>query len=136
MQKLREKLSKYGLKVTTPRLAVYEVLLKTKEHPTAEEVIIQVNQKYPAISSSTIYKTLDTYVARGIIKRLKTECNKMRYDLFIEHHHHIYHKDTDKITDYYDSNLDKILGNYFKEHGISDIEIEDIHVQINAKQKQ
>ncbi|MBC7748188.1 MAG: transcriptional repressor, partial [Methylotenera sp.] len=36
---LREKLQEKGLKVTPQRVAIYEAIVKLKNHPTAENVI-------------------------------------------------------------------------------------------------
>ena len=48
-----------GFKVTPQRLAVYEVLANTKEHPNAEMIFSSLQATYPTMSLATFYKTID-----------------------------------------------------------------------------
>ena len=123
-------LSEKGLKVTIQRIAVYEALCKERIHPTAENLISKITKKYPSISAGTVYKTLDTFVEHKIIKRVKTDSDVMRYDNVLDRHHHLYCEENDRIGDYYDEDLDKILLDYFKKKNIPDFELEDFKLQL------
>jgi Fur family peroxide stress response transcriptional regulator len=57
----------------------------------------------------------------------------MRYDAFLESHHHLYCSDSDRIEDYLDNELNKILENYFEKKRIPGFKIEDIKLQIIGK---
>lgn len=126
-------LSEKGLKVTIQRIAVYEALCMERVHPTAENLILKVAKKYPSISAGTVYKTLDTFVDHKIIKRVKTDSDVMRYDNVLDRHHHLYCEENDRISDYYDEELDKILLDYFKKKNIPDFELEDFKLQLVGK---
>lgn len=130
---IRALLEKNELKVTIPRIMVYEALLSSNEHPTAEQVIKKVHKKSPSISQGTIYKTLESFVEKGIIRKVKNDEDFMRYDAFMEMHHHLYCEESDKIQDYYDDELNQMLTEYFKNKQIPDFEIKDIQLQINGK---
>jgi Fur family peroxide stress response transcriptional regulator len=54
----------------------------------------------------------------------------MRYDPKVEDHHHLYCKQCDRIEDYADPELDKMLKEYFDKNGIDGFKIEDIRLQI------
>ncbi|OQX78240.1 MAG: hypothetical protein B6D61_06070 [Bacteroidetes bacterium 4484_249] len=134
-EKLKETLNKKGLKVTPQRIAVYRALLKLDNHPDTDQIIAQVLKENPSISSATIYKTLDTLTEHGIISRLKTDSGRMRFDHVIKNHHHLYDRNTDKIMDYSDDNLDKLLDDYFKSKKIAGFEIADVKLQIVGRFK-
>lgn len=78
-----------GLSVTHQRLAVYQALLASPGHPTAEQIFKRVRQRYPTISLATVYKTLDTLESEGLISKITFLPDAARYDANIEHHHHL-----------------------------------------------
>lgn len=135
-QEIKDQISGYGLKVTPQRMAVYEALLKLNGHPSAEEIYEYVIDHHPTISLGTIYKTLETFVEKGLIKRVKTSNDSMRYDPVLQKHHHLYCSDTGRILDYYDDELQQLLEAYFQKKGINNFEIEDFKLQIQGKVKQ
>jgi len=126
-------LTEKGLKVTIQRLAVYEALCRERVHPTSENIISIISEKYPSISAGTVYKTLDTFVEHKIIKRVKTDSDVMRYDSVLDRHHHLYCEENDRISDYYDEELDKILLEYFNNKKIPEFKIEDFKLQLVGK---
>jgi len=129
----RTRLRDRGLRITPQRLAVYEAVDLLHDHPTAEEVSQYIRQKHPDIALGTVYKTLETLAERNILKRVKTDSGLLRYDAVDERHHHIYCTHCDRIEDYYDAGLTKILYDYFESHRIPDFRIEDIKLQIVGK---
>jgi Fur family peroxide stress response transcriptional regulator len=133
IEKIRDRIANSGLKVTPQRIAVYEALLKINDHPTAEMVRDYISNKNPSISLGTIYKTLETFVQKGLIKKVKTEEDVMRYDPVLDKHHHLYCVKTDNIADYYDEELNKLLKCYFEQKNIPNFQIEDIKLQIIGK---
>ncbi len=132
-EEISRKLIEKGLKVTPQRIAVYEAVIQLNNHPTAESIIKNIKKTSPHIASATVYKVLDALTENGLIKRVKTEKDIMRYDAILEKHHHLYCTETDRIEDYQDEHLDRLIENYFKEKEIPDFEIEDIKLQINGK---
>lgn len=132
---LKKRLYKHGLKATTQRIVVYEALTGSSVHPTADQVIEKVRKSYPAISQGTIYKTLETFASKGLIKRVKTQGGKLRYDASLEQHHHLHLKDSGEIIDYYDKELNDLLINYFKKKEIPGFKIDDIQLHINGEYK-
>ena len=124
------KLKSKGLKVTPQRMAVLEAVDVLHDHPTAEDVGRFIRKKYPNIATGTIYKTLDTLAEKDIIKRVKTDNGLLRYDAIRDMHHHLYCLQTDRIEDYYDSELTEIINEYFEKKEIPNFRIEDIKLQI------
>jgi Fur family peroxide stress response transcriptional regulator len=131
------KKEKYGinlkdsnLKVTPQRLAVLDALNNLNDHPTADKIKEFVVQNHPNIAVGTIYKTLETFVEKGLVKKVKTEKDVMRYDAILEKHHHLYCEDTEHIKDFFDHELNNILEEYFKKKKIPNFKVKDIRLQI------
>lgn len=137
-QEIIHKLNEAGLKITPQRVSVMEKLLMSKNHPTAEELFAEVSKTIPGLSLTTIYNTLDTFVEKGLIKKVKTDVGVMRYDSVTEQHHHLYSLVSDRVEDYFDPELDKLLSDYFEKKQISGFKVSDIRLQLmgNFEEKQ
>lgn len=127
---IRNKLAESGLKVTPQRLAVLEAIHKLHNHPAADQIIEYIHHNHPNIATGTVYNVLETLSERGIIHKMKTERDVMRYDGDTKKHHHIYCTGSDTIADYYDDKLTRMLQNYFRRNKISGFKIEDIQINI------
>ncbi len=123
-------LSDHNLKVTPQRTAVLEVIMGLDNHPSAETILDYLRLNYPHVPIGTVYKILRAFAEKGIIKKVKTDEYQMRYDAVTEKHHHLYCTESDKIEDFYDSELNSLLEKYFSGKKIPDFEIRDIRVQI------
>ena len=129
----RDKLQEKGLKVTPQRVAIYEAIFNLNNHPTAENVIEYIKKNHPNISVGTVYKVLDSLVENDLLKKVKTEKDVMRYDAVISEHHHLYCAETDRIEDFEDEKLNKIINEYFKKSKIKNFKVHDIKLQITGK---
>jgi len=129
----KNKLIDKGLRVTPQRLSIFGAIIKLNNHPTAEDIIVFIKKNHPNIATGTVYKVLDSLVENGLVKKVKTEKDIMRYDAVMENHHHLYCSESDKIADYYNEEIIELLSDYFKKHEIPDFEIGDIKLQIIGK---
>lgn len=128
-------LTSKGLKVTPQRIAVIDALWKIKDHPTADKIIDFIRKHHPNIAIGTVYKTLETFVDKGIINKVKTEKDVMRYDVETHKHHHIYCDECDYIENYYDNELDEMLQRYFEKKKIPNFNLREINLQIIGSYK-
>jgi Fur family peroxide stress response transcriptional regulator len=135
LDQIRENLKHKGLKITPQRIAIYEAVLKLNNHPTAENIIDYIKKNHPNISVGTIYKVLDSLVENDLLKKVKNEKDVMRYDAIMQRHHHLYCSETDKIEDFDDPELDKIITEYFSKKKIKGFKIKDISLQITGEFK-
>ena len=69
---IKETLDEHGLKSTHQRMVIYQTLKDSSAHPTAENIFEKLRRSHPSISLGTVYKTLETFVEKGLIKRVKT----------------------------------------------------------------
>lgn len=106
-----------GFKVTPQRLAVYEALLATKEHPNAETLFTMLQPKYPTMSLATVYKTIEVLAKMGIVKVINTGEDYFRYDADISDHAHIKCTLCNKVKDIYASNTLKLISDVEKNTG-------------------
>ena len=123
-------LKKSSLKITPQRMAVLEALTGLKNHPTADKIKEYVVKNHPNIAVGTIYKTLETFVEKGLVQKVKTEKDVMRYDAILEKHHHLYCEDTEQIEDFFDDKLNSMLEDYFKKKKIPNFKVKDTKLQI------
>jgi Fur family transcriptional regulator, peroxide stress response regulator len=133
ISEVRTNLMEKGLRITPQRLAIFEAILKLNNHPTADDIAAFIKRDHPNIATGTIYKVLDSLVENGLIKKVKTERDVMRYDAILENHHHLYCAESDRIADYYNEEINELLSEYFRKNGIPDFEIGDIKLQIIGK---
>jgi len=119
-----------NLKVTPQRTAVLEVIYTLNNHPSADYIIDYLRLNFPHIPLSTVYRILDVFVGKGIVSKVKTDDEVMRYDFVKEKHHHLYCSESERIEDYYDKELDKLLENFMKKKTIPNFKIKDIRLQI------
>lgn len=129
----KNKLTENNLKVTPQRMAVLEAILTLNNHPTADNIRDFIRKAHPNIAVGTVYKVLDILTEKNIIRKVKTDKDVMRYDGILEKHHHLYCEESDRIEDFYDEGLNKIIDGYFRKKKIPNFKIEDIKLQIIGK---
>jgi Fur family ferric uptake transcriptional regulator len=103
----REKFRGHGYRLTVPRQAVLDVLGKTSDHLSAEDVYFEVHRIYPDIGLTTVYRTLELLVQMGLASKFDFGDSRARYELSegpkgVDHHHHLVCTNCGKIIDYAD----------------------------------
>jgi Fur family transcriptional regulator, peroxide stress response regulator len=88
--RLRAIIENAGLRCTPQRLAVYQQLCESAEHPSAENVFQGVRAQIPKISLATVYKALEALVAVGVASKLSAGVGGTcaRYDARRDEHYH------------------------------------------------
>ena len=97
-----------GFKVTPQRLAVYEVLANTKEHPNAEMIFSSLQATYPTMSLATVYKTIDILHAIGLVQVLNAGEDSFRYDADVSDHAHVRCIECGRVDDVYNLDAAKV----------------------------
>ncbi|MFP4555284.1 MAG: Fur family transcriptional regulator [Bacteroidales bacterium] len=133
MTTARERLIEHGLKITPQRIAALDAINELTDHPTADLIIDYIRKNHPNIAVGTVYKTLETFAKTGLVKKVKTDKDVMRYDSVAKKHHHLYCIDSDRIEDYWDDELDQLLENYFRSKKIPNFNINEIKLQLSGK---
>lgn len=96
------------LPLTHQRLAVYEELSARHDHPSAEALHASLKDRYPSLSLATVYKTLQTLHALGMVARVHSPAAQARYDAITATHHHAVCASCGRIDDVFDERLDRL----------------------------
>jgi len=96
---LDEALSRHGLRSTRQREHVFGVLLKKRDHPTADEVYSRAKTGMPGISLATVYNCLETLVQCGLVKQVNHERESSRYCPNPAPHAHFHDRTTGRVVD-------------------------------------
>ena len=95
VQALRAK----GLRVTPQRFAVYANLLNRFDHPTAEDILKDLNQAAPTSSQATVYSSLQALRQVNLVREVLLEEGVRRYDANVDPHHHFQCQHCGQIAD-------------------------------------
>ncbi len=96
----KQKLLDLDIQVSAPRLAIAAYVLKTEDHPTADEVKTKVEGFFPMVSLATVYNTLNLFVEKGLLKSIRDEKSEaVRYDCNLEPHYHFVDESTGRLMD-------------------------------------
>jgi Fur family peroxide stress response transcriptional regulator len=104
----RAKCKQHNLKVTPQRIAIYQELAKSKEHPSAEELFHTVGKQFPHMSFDTVYRTLMTFSEIGIVTIVEGYGNRRRFDPNMDKHHHAHCIKCGKILDFTNTIFDNL----------------------------
>ncbi len=96
---LAQRLSDSGLRSTPQREAIYGVLLKKRDHPTAEEVFARAKPEMPMISLATVYNCLETLVQCNLVRAVNFERGPTRYCPNLRPHAHFHDEQTGSTHD-------------------------------------
>lgn len=103
------------LKLTPQRIAVYNYLKSSTEHPSAETIYKSLQELYPTMSLATVYKALKTLVEVGLVQEINVGEGNFRYDGNVCAHPHIQCLSCGKVDDIKDvcfSNLNDEVKQY------------------------
>ncbi|MCE5221599.1 MAG: transcriptional repressor [Clostridium sp.] len=96
------------LKLTPQRLAVYNYLINTTSHPSADVIYTDIHVQYPTMSLATVYKALKTLVDVGLIQEINVGEGNFRYDGNSSSHPHLQCLGCGKVDDFKDLSLDNL----------------------------
>mgnify|MGYP002582121564 FL=1 len=66
-----------------------EIILQSKEHPTAEQIFMEAKKRNPKIVQATVYNNLKNLLAQGRVIRISNPGQPDRYDNTTRHDHMI-----------------------------------------------
>jgi len=118
-----------GLKSTHQRMEVFRELAGSDRHPDAETVYRAVRRRVPAISRDTVYRTLATLAAQGLVRHAEALTGPARYDANTARHHHFVCTRCGRVEDFYSEALDGLpVPKAVRAFG----RVEDVQVQVRG----
>ena len=95
-----------GYRITVPRRAILDVLSKSEEHLSAEEIYLKIHKIYRSVGLSTVYRTLELFMQMELIVKFDFGDGKARYKPVIDskkmRHNHLICINCRRIIDYSD----------------------------------
>jgi len=116
-QQLITKLRSKGYKITPQRLAICQLVLSSKAHPTADQIYEEVKKTHSAISLATVYFTLDLLRGLGLLQELSFSERSSRYDPNTSPHINVICPKCGKIYDYEAASVKKLWSQIVAEMG-------------------
>ncbi|MGQ9543872.1 MAG: Fur family transcriptional regulator [Candidatus Bathyarchaeia archaeon] len=120
-QHLIAKLHEKGFKVTPQRLAICELILSSKDHPTADQIYQKLLRKFPTISLATIYQTLHLLKELGLLQELGFADMSSRYEPNTSPHINIICPKCGQIYDYETNGVKELWSKIIAELGFKPV---------------
>lgn len=96
-------LYRQNIRLSYRRLQVLEYLCQNQNHPTVDQIYVELQKKIPNLSKTTIYNTLNILAEAGLVRVIAVESNETRYDLITKNHGHF---KCEKCGAIFDFNMD------------------------------
>jgi Fur family transcriptional regulator, ferric uptake regulator len=110
IEKLKTTIKQKGLKYTKQREIIFETLLNTDKHLTAEELYTKVMADYPEenIGIATVYRALAFLEESNLISSISLNKDGKKFESNTkEHHDHLICTKCDKIIEFVDEDIEK-----------------------------
>lgn len=99
-ERARQILEQRGIRPTTQRLRVAEILLTAPRHLTAEQILVALRETAAGhVSKATVYNTLNLFVAEGLAREIHADPERCVYDSTMAPHHHFQNVETGEMID-------------------------------------
>lgn len=88
LESIRNYFKEKNIQPSIHRLKIYQYLISTLGHPTAEEIFNALIKEVPTLSKTTVYNTMRYFLEKGIVSDLTISENEVRYDVNTTPHAH------------------------------------------------
>ena len=97
-----------GYKATPQRIAICKIALRSKAHPSVQQVFDEVKKIHPTVSLATVYKTLKVLRDLDLVQEINTLKGETRFDPNMKPHINLICLKCGHITDLDDTSVEKI----------------------------
>ena len=88
-----------GISATVQRVAMLEKIYGRREHPSVDELYVQLKKTMPTLSKTTVYTTLELFAEKHLIGMVHDDCGELHYDGVTSFHAHFKCKRCGQIFD-------------------------------------
>jgi Fur family peroxide stress response transcriptional regulator len=81
------------------RNRIFEILEKSRNHPTANWIYDRLRKEFPNLSMGTVYRNLGVLVEQGLVNRIDFGSTFDRYEARILPHYHFICESCGSVTD-------------------------------------
>ncbi len=131
----RQELRKAGLKVTLPRLKIYEILENANHrHMSAEDIYKVLLEASEEIGLATVYRVLTQFEAAGLVTRHNFEGGHSVFELDDgEHHDHMVEVETGQVVEFVSEEIERLQHEIAEKQGF---ELLDHKLVLYVKKKE
>lgn len=99
-EELARRLRNAGKRVTQPRLLVHDILERSADHLTAEDVLRRAGQRGRRVALPTVYAALNALVEVGAARiAYLLPASPLAYESRVGNHHHLVCRDCGRVED-------------------------------------
>jgi len=95
-----------GVKMTSQRRTILQVLEAADDHPSVDEVYRRAKDLDSSISIATVYRTLSLFDEMNIVQRHDFNETFARFEVNVSHHHHLIDVGTGEVVEFQNEALE------------------------------
>ena len=95
----QDRLREAGIRITSPRLRIYEYLQTHRTHPTCDMIYKDLKLNDDSLSLASVYNVTEKLTEAGLINELISPDGQKHYDGVIDFHGHFFCKRCSRIMD-------------------------------------
>lgn len=101
LDELSRALQAGGYRVTRARQVIFQALLDSGGHVSADEVVAAVHRREPSVGRMTVYRTLELLRQLGLVQPVYQGTGAAHYVLMDQgHHHHLICSSCDRVIEF------------------------------------
>lgn len=130
LKEFKESLKKRGLRLTTTRKKILEILAETKKHLSPEEIYSLLKKSCPSAGYATVYRTLKVLTDEKMVRKRKFHERTSVYEPVIDekkHHDHLICVRCGAIKEFEEEKIEKLQDSIAKKFGFT---IEDHKLEL------
>ena len=117
-KELEQALRAAGVRVTRQRAALLRVIAASSDHPDAAELHARAERAGAGVSLATVYRTLTTLRAQGVIEKLEFQGEPARWEAADQHHHdHMIDVETGEVMEFTNDRIERLQAEVAAEMG-------------------
>ncbi len=121
-----------GVKMTSQRRTILQVLEAAVDHPSVDEVYRRAKDIDTSISIATVYRTLSLFDEMNIVQRHDFNQTFARFEVNLEHHHHLIDVGTGEVVEFQNEALEILKAKIADELGY---ELVDHRLELYGRKK-
>ncbi len=94
-----DRLREAGIRVTAPRLRIYEFLLNNYTHPTCDDIYRSLSSEDSSLSLASVYNVTEKLEQAGLVRLIVSPDGQKHYDAKTDFHGHFCCKECGRMID-------------------------------------
>ena len=95
-----DRLREAGIRVTVPRLLIFQYLIDNRTHPTCDRIYNDLKDNNPSLSLATVYNVTEKLADEKLVAVIVSPDGERHYDSVTDFHGHFYCDQCSSIFDF------------------------------------